>query len=148
MTQSKYGIKRIFLYSVLLFSSYICADQVTETAVKETAKSTLEKIGEVTLEAASYVGLAYQIHEIVDQVRTHTFPTKEEEEHAELIAEQYGFLASESGLEKCLIKNRSASERIDSGLPKACKEIAETLVFFGGKAEADRMTAIYNEYRK
>jgi hypothetical protein len=148
MTPSKCALKRIFLYSILFFSSYIYANEPKKTIVKETTKSAFNKITEGALEATSYVSLAMQINTIVDQIRAHNFPTKEEEEHAEFVADQYALLAAEDGLEKCLIKNKNARERTDSGIPTACKEIAEAFVFFGGQAEVDRMTAIYSQYRK
>lgn len=163
MTTSNHIIKRIFLYSVLFFSigqcSYSWAGDPADEAAKEAAKSGLKVVSEKIAEGISYASVAWQIKEMVQEIKSHNFPTKEEEAEAEKIADEYGFLAARSGFAKCLAKNNGSSGTnaadlavyntvMAAGVPVACREIRDALIFYGGKKEADRLTAIYNECRK
>lgn len=144
MTASNY-IKRIFLYSTLLVSSYSFAG---DAPMRDFATSGLKTVAKNAADAMPYINLTIQVCSIVQEIKSHNFPNEEEKAHANKVAEQYAQLTAEMELEKCIIKNRDTSSRMRSGLPSACGELVKLLLMFEGTKEVDRMTANYNQYRK
>lgn len=154
MTLSNHILKTI-LYAVFFITaqcSRIYADDaatvVVDAAAKEAAQYGLKKIAENGSAAIPYIGVAAKVYAIVQEIKSHNFPNQEQRAHAEKVAEEYALLTAEEELEKCIIKNKHTADRMDTGLPSACKEIINMLIMYGGEKEATRITVNYNQYRQ
>ncbi len=145
---------KIILYHSILISFALGSpfSYAAESTVTKTATISLETIAGKTVEGLSlagpYVSVASQALSIAMEIKTHTFPSEEEKSHANAVAERYSSIVTEKEFENCLRHNRSTSERGSSGRPAACEDIARMLIMLGGKDEVNRMTTIYNQFRK
>lgn len=143
--------KHIVLIIIVSFIGSLTLHAMEETATK-TASITLEAVIGETVKGLSvagpYVSVAYQSLVISKEIKAHVFPNDEEAKHAHAVATKYSFLVTERELEKCLLQHRNSSERGRSGRPLACEDIARMLILLDGKEQVNKMTTIYNQFRK
>ena len=148
------NIKKIASFSILFFFVLECpySYAAESIAIKATTSSIETVAGEKTLEklsvAGPYVSVVVQVYYIGQEIRKHNFPTEEERAHAFEVSEKYAFISAENEFQRCLMENRSTFERGFSGCPTACEDIARMFIMLGGKDEVNRMTTIYNQFRK
>ncbi len=127
-----------------LYSAEVNATKISTAGIEIIAGKTLEGLET----AGPYVTVVVQALSIGMEIKSHTFPNEKERKHANMIAAKYSYLTAKKEFESCLIHNRNSSERGVSGCPTGCKDMASMLIMLGGKDEANRMTTIYNQFRK
>ncbi len=147
-----------FKYLILISSALGCplsyAAEVTVTA-EILGKGTLQVSGEMLMKVMKdlktvgpYVSVAYQSCVIGLEIQKHYYPTIEQRDHAEAVSVKFALVTAENEFERCLLENRNSTKRGLTGRPVACEEIAKMFGMMGGRKELDKITGIYNEYRK
>src|SRR5688572_12679551 len=138
--------KQALSLSILSFfcaTIFYCCHANDLADVGETEKSELKTVADNSSTAVAYTAIVAKVNSIVQEIKSHNYPNEEEKAHAYQVAEQYALLTAENELEKCIIKNKDTFDRMDSGLPSICRELAQMLLVYGGKKELDRMTTNY-----
>lgn len=98
--------------------------------------------------AGAWVGVATNVYHVGKDVKSHIYPSKEEQVHAQEINKRLEFIELRKNLRICLIKNRTSAEKGQLGIPTQCEQTAFALSVMGYHDEVDRMIAIANTFNK
>lgn len=145
------NIKKTAFYSIIALSmlaSYAMEGTPTKEAAKSMFQATTNEMIKEIGAVSPYITLAYNLYLIGKATKPHIYPNATEQEHIDKVTESYELLKTENEFEGCLIKNNNGSERGPSGRPTTCENLARMLIMLGAQNEVNKITAIFNEYKK
>lgn len=141
--------------AVLIVALQACSHSyamVTEEAAKLACEATgtiaaLEGL-KVVSGASAWVSLATNVYQIGKDVKSHFYPSKEEQVHAQEINKRLELIELRKNLRTCLIRNRISTQKGPHGIPSQCEQTAFALSIMGYRDEVDRMIAIAHIFNK
>lgn len=137
-------------------SKYIGAEAMK--ALADSNVKIAEKIASVGHAGVAVAGVGVaiygitQLYPIAKEIKESLSPNPKQEaqQKADTVAalERLDDVTAKREFRKCLSSNRTNPDRGPSGLPTVCEVAAEMFATAAGQNEVDRMTAVFNHYRK
>jgi hypothetical protein len=117
------------------------------------AANTLAKVGNTAVAVAGVGVAAYsvvQLYPIGKEIVSYAFPSEEQKKQqaASLLDAERRLksLETQDKFSDCLIVNR-LKDKSESGLPRACEEIADAMISFGFHDHVAKTAAYFKQYR-
>ncbi len=96
-----------------------------------------------TIEA---IRLSFRLASIGIDISSRLFLNKEDEMRSRAINAHFTLIAIQDKFKNCLVKNKDNNP--EESIPSVCQEQARMLIMLGKKEELDRITDIYQTYKK